>query len=239
MKNNNLPVHLSKPRTVTEDYATEHMEELLKNVNQNDEAVFVQNSENMAVLVPYWWYLSNFGNDVQKTVEYLFEESREQNLTNAMIYLSIVDGYLSHVSRIVGKDISEALMERMEDHPHASQWQSLLELWASRWKENDAPELWLVMAKFAGNRQIYLLYQNGATRLLDGRSLIGHGLTEADLADESVFCSRITMTSGALLWMSEEDQIMWAVSSDVLLELSTPVDPSKAVGIWEPIRVKR
>ena len=239
MKNNNLPVHLSKLRTVTEDYAAEHMEELLKNVNQNDEAAFVRNEEDMAVLVPYWWYMANFGSDVQKIVEYLFEESREQSLTNAMVNLSIADGYLSHVSRIVGKDISEALMERMEGHPHAAQWQALLELWADRWQENNAPELWLVMAKFAGDRKIYLLYQNGVTRLLDGRNLIGHGLTEADLADESVFCSRITMTSGALLWMSEEDQIMWAVSSDELLELSTPVDPDKAKTIWEPIRVKR
>lgn len=239
MNNKYLPVHLSNLRTVTEDYATEHMEELLKNVNQNNEAAFVWNEEDMAVLVPYWWYMANFGNNVQKTVEFLFEESREQSLANATANLGIVDGYMSHVSRIVGKDISEALMDRMEGHPHAAQWQALLELWASRWKENDAPELWLVMAKFAGNRQIYLLYQNGATRLLDGQDLIGHGLTEADLADESVFCSRITMTSGALLWMSEEDQIMWAVSSDVLLELSTPVDPDKVKTIWEPIRVKR
>jgi len=239
MKNNYLPVHLSKLRTVTEDYAAEHMEDLLKNVNQNDEAVFVQNGENMAVLVPYWWYLSNFGNDVQKVITYLFEESREQSLTNAMVNLSIADGYLSHVSRIVGKDISEALMERMEGHPHAAQWKDLLELWAGRWKENTAPELLMVMAKFAGNRQLYLLYQNGSTRLLDGRNLIGHGLKTEDLEDESVFYSRITMTSGALLWMSEEDQIMWAVSSDELLELSTPVDPDKAKAIWEPIRVKR
>ena len=95
------------------------------------------------------------------------------------------------------------------------------------------------MAKFAGNRQIYLLYQNGSTRLLDGRKLIGRGLSEADLADESVFYSRITMTSGALLWMSEENQIMWAVSSDELLELSSPVDPGKALSIWETIRVAR
>ncbi len=239
MKNNYLPVHLSKLRTVTEDYAAVHMEELLKSVNQNDEAAFVRNEEDMAVLVPYWWYLSNFGNDVQKIVEYLFEESREQSATHAMVNLGIVDGYLSHVSRIVGKDIAEVLTERMEGHPHASQWQALLELWADRWKENTAPELWIVMAKFAGNRQIYLLYQNGATRLLDGRDLIGRGLTEADLEDESVFCSRITMTSGALLWVSEGDQIIWAVSSDELLELSAPVDPSKAAGIWEPIRVKR
>ena len=235
MKNNYLPVHLSKLRTVTEDYATEHMEELLKNVNQNNEAAFVQNEEDMAVLVPYWWYMTNFGSDVQKIVEYLFEESREQSLNNAMVNLGIVDGYLSHVSRIVGKDISEALMERMEGHPHASKWKALLELWAGRWKENTG----LVMAKFAGNRQIYLLYQNGATRLLDGRNLIGHGLKAEDLQDESVFYSRITMTSGALLWMSAEDQIMWAVSSDELLELSTPVDPDKAKAIWEPLRVKR
>lgn len=239
MKNKYLPVHLNNLRTVTEEYATGHMEELLKSVNQNNEAAFVRNEEDMAVLVPYWWYLSNFGNDVQKIVEYLFEESREQSFTNAMVNLGIVDGYLSHVSRIVGKDISEALMERMEGHPHASQWQALLELWAGRWKENTAPELWLVMAKFAGDRKIYLLYQNGATRLLDGRDLIGRGLKAEDLEDESVFCNRITMTSGALLWMSEEDQIMWAVSSDELLELSTPVDPDKAKVIWEPLRVKR
>lgn len=239
MNNKYLPVHLSNLRTVTEDYATEHMTDLLKSVNQHNEAAFVRNEEDMAVLVPYWWYMAHFGNDVQKIVEFLFEESREQSLANAMVNLGIVDGYLSHVSRIVGKDISEALMERMEGHPHSAQWQALLDFWAERWKQNTAPELWLVMAKFAGDRKIYLLYQNGATRLLDGQDLIGRGLTEADLADESVFCSRITMTSGALLWMSEEDQIMWAVSSDELLELSTPVDPSKAVGIWEPIRVKR
>lgn len=47
------------------------------------------------------------------------------------------------------------------------------------------------------------------------------------------------MTSGALLWMSEENQIMCAVSSDELLELSVPVDPSKALSIWGTIRVAR
>lgn len=239
MKKYNMPDKLDELRTVPEGYAAAHMPEMLQAVSRDNMAFFIANGKNMAVMVPYWWYAANFGNDVRKTVENLFEDSRDLSSDHAMVSLAIVDGYLSRVSRIIGKEIAEMLMERMADHPHAAKWTALLELWEERWRKDTAPELWVVMAKFAGNRQIYLLYQNGATRLLDGRKLIGRGLSEADLADESVFYSRITMTSGALLWMSEENQIMWAVSSDEMLELSTPVDPSKALSIWETIRVAR
>ena len=239
MEYKHLPVYLNNLRAVTEEYAMAHTEELLKAVNRGNEAIFVQNNEDMAILVPYWWYMQNFGNNVQMIVEHLFEECREQNATNSMINLGIADGYLSHVSRMVGQEIRESLLDKMVGHPHAAQWQEMLDRWAGKWKENTARELWLVMAKFAGDRKIYLLYQNGATRLLDGRTLIGRGLKAQDLDDESVFCDRITMTSGALLWMSEEDRIMWAVSSDELLELSTPVDPDKAKDIWKPQRIKR
>lgn len=239
MEYKHLSVYLRNLRAVTEEYAKEHTEELLKAVNRGNEAVFVQNDEDMAILVPYWWYMQNFGNNVQMIVEYLFEECREQNATDSMINLGIADGYLSHVSRMVGQEIRESLMDKMNGHPYAVQWQEMLDRWAGKWKENTAKELWLVMAKFAGDRKIYLLYQNGATRLLDGRTLIGHGLKAVDLEDESVFCDRITMTSGALLWMSEEDRIMWAVSSDELLELSIPVAPDEAKEIWKPQRVKR
>ena len=238
MKQKQFPVHLSRQRTVTAEHLIAQTGELLKAVNRDNEAIFVRNDEDFAVLVPYWWYMNNHGSNVQMIVEYLFEECRNQSSENADFNLTIANGYFSHVSRLIGHEIRTALMEKMEGHAHAKQWQDLLDGWTRKWKENNTPELWLVMAKFAGDCKLYLLYQNGTTRLMDGRQLIGRGLKADDLEDEGAFYSRLSMTSGALLWNSEEGQIQLAVSSDELLELSTPVDPGEANTIWNPQRIR-
>lgn len=239
MEHTPFPIHLNNQRTVTAEYVMAHTDELLKAVNRSNEAIFVRNNEDLAVLVPYWWYMNNFGTNVPMIVDYLFEECRKPGMKNTAVNLAIADGYFSHVSRIVGQEIRQSLLKKMEGHAHAEQWQELLDRWSRKWQENDAEELWLVMAKFTEDRQLYLLYQNGTTRLLDGRKLIGRGLKAEDLNDESVFYDRLTITSGALLWLSEEERIQCAVSSDELLELSIPVDPDKAKPIWDFQQIRK
>lgn len=234
-----FPTYLNNPRTVTTEYAVTHPDELLKAVNQNNDAIFIRNDNDLAVLVPYWWYMNNFGSNVQRIVERLFKECRTKDIVTAKINLDIAHGYLSHVNQITGQEIQRSLMAKMDGHPYAQQWMDLLDRWSKSWQENHAKELWLVMAKYASDRKIYLLYQNGTTRVLDGRSLIGKGLKEADLRCDSTFYDQITMTSGALLWTSETGRIQRIASAEDLLELSTPVDPLQARSVWDTPQIRR
>lgn len=239
MDHTSFPTHLYDQRAVTAEYAMIHTDELINAVSKKNEAIFIRNDENLAVLVPYWWYMNNFGFNVRKIVELLFEECRKQDIVSAKINLDIAHGYLSHVNCLNVQEIQQCLMEKMDGHPYAQLWTDLLDRWSNSWEENHTKERWLVRTKFAGDRKIYLQYQNGTTRLLDGHQLIGKGLNEEDLTDDPTFYSRVTMTSGALLWISNTGRIQRVASSDELLELSTPVDPLQAWTIWNSQRIPR
>ena len=127
-----FPTHLNDPRTVTTEYAVTHPDELLKAVNQNNDAIFIRNDNDLAVLVPCWWYMNNFGSNVQRIVERLFKECRTKDIVTAKINLDIAHGFLSHVNQITGQEIQRSLMAKMDGshslpdcwksvHPHALQ----------------------------------------------------------------------------------------------------------------------
>lgn len=226
-----LPISVEGLLTVTVEYAQEHTEELLEQVNRENIAIVIRDTKGAVMLVPYWWHCLAFGTDPKRILEVLFEESKWADDTEILKITGIAQGYINLTSPDAARVILEELLPQMDAHPHAAHWHSVLDKLAKRWDIPHEPKV--LFCAFAGDRKVYLLFTDGQTRLVDMRAFVGRGLGEADLRDEEHFRDCLSMVSESLVWMEVAGTVRAAFSSEELLQASEPVEEAVAKDVWE------
>lgn len=223
-------LYLENILTVSLESALEHADGLLERVNRENVAFIIRDEGSTVVLVPYWWHAIAVGPDPKQIMEILFGESKFAVDAEILKIEGIALGYIKLTTPETAQEILDTLLPQVADHPYANHWHRLLDKLSVYWNEEHQPEL--VMARFDGDRRVYLLFTDGRTRLVDMRRFIGRGLTGADLWDEEYFRDCLTLVTGALIWMEVAGEVQATFSSEELLRESDPVEGEWIRELW-------
>lgn len=203
MKNNIsvLPIHTDQVLFMREQQVCSQFEEIINQLNCENVSVLFWGIDQTVALSPYWWYIPVLGNDPMEAIGFLFEVSKLENEDMAMKYIGVALGFIRMTPRESAQHILDQYLPQVNEHPYANHWRRVLDKLAAYWDTDHSPEL--VMAGFAGERDVCLLFTDGSNRIVNMQSFLGRGLTEEDLRDEQYFREHLTLGTGALIWECE------------------------------------
>lgn len=225
-----LPIHTDQVLFMREQQVRSQFEEIIKQVNNENIAVVFRGTDQTVVLSPYWWYIPVLGPDPMEALGFLFEASKSENEDMAMKYIGVALGFIRMTTRESAQNILDQYFPQVNSHPYANRWSRVMEKLAGYWDTEHSPEL--VMAGFAGGRDVCMLFTDNSNRIVNMQSFLGKGLTEEDLRDEAYFQEHLTLGTGALIWEGDSREVRVTFSSRDLLAESVPFEAENPDGLW-------
>jgi len=204
------------------DVALKHSLRLCELINTENIGIMItQNDERPVFLPPYWWYGICMGSNAQTAIEELFEGSRQCQGVDILHYLVIAHGYIRLTTPESAKAIWDNLWPALEQHPHKAHWGWLLAELHAYWNEEHPPKL--VTAALAGGCKVYLYFTDGSIRLADLQPYVDSNRAPDLYSDEEFFRIYLTQGNESLVWTDYDDSSDRVISSELLWEISQPV----------------